>query len=91
MLYSVILVIVFSVLLKEYKNVECEDQNHLWQMVICLSSTAFGLTSIGESPVVCERCTGGSAGCWRGSSPAAVILALMLCTVKSLWALKMLF
>lgn len=29
MLYSVILVIVFSVLLKEYKNVECEDQNHL--------------------------------------------------------------
>lgn len=29
MLYSVILVIVFSVLLKEHKNVECEDQNHL--------------------------------------------------------------
>lgn len=70
---------------------ECENQNHLWQMVIRLSSTAFGLTSFGASPVVRERWTGGNAGCWRDSSPAAVILALMLCTVKSLCALKMPF
>lgn len=36
---SAILVILLSVLLKEYKNVKCVDQNHPWKLVVCLSST----------------------------------------------------
>lgn len=39
----------FIVFLKNYKNLMCVDQSHLWKLVLCLSCTAFSPTLNGAN------------------------------------------